>query len=70
MDGDVDKAKRYREHAAEIRKIADGISDGNTQRILISIAAEYERLAMLLDGSDSPNFDVTGRDLAAFKKPP
>jgi len=65
MDGDVDKAKRYREHAAEIRKIAAGIGDGNTQRILISLAAEYERLAMLLDGSDAPD-----RALAAFKKPP
>ena len=65
MDGDVDKAKRYREHAAEVRKIADGIGDGNTQRILISLAVEYERLALLLEGGDAPD-----RDLAAFKKPP
>jgi len=65
MDGDVDKARRYREHATEIRKIADGIGARNTQRILISVAAEYERLALLLDGRDYPN-----RDLAAFKKPP
>ena len=65
MDGDVDKARRYREHAAELRKIADGIGDRNTQRILISVAAEYEHLALLLDGRESP-----GRDLAAFTKPP
>ena len=65
MDGDVEKAKRYRERAAEILKIADDLSDRNTQRILISIAAEYERLAVLLGGRDSPD-----RDIAAFKKPP
>ena len=65
MHGDVDKAKRYREHAAELRKVADGIGDRNTQRILISVAAEYEHLARLLDGSDYPD-----RDPAAFKKPP
>lgn len=65
MDGDVEKAKRYRERASEIRKIADDISDRNTQRILISIAAEYERLALLLGGCDLPD-----RDIAAFKKPP
>jgi len=65
MNGDVEKAKRYREHAGEIRKIADELSDRNTQRILISLAAEYERLALLLDGRDCPD-----RDLAAFKKPP
>jgi len=64
MDGDVDKARRYREHATELRTIADGIDDRNTQRILISVAAEYERLALLLDGRYSPD-----RDLAALKKP-
>jgi hypothetical protein len=64
MFGDGEKAQRYREHAAELRKIAAAITDGNTQRLLISLAEEYERLAALQDGRDDLD-----RNLAAFKKP-
>jgi hypothetical protein len=64
MFGDGEKAQRYREHAAGLRKIAAAITGGNTQRLLISLAEEYERLAALQDGRDDLD-----RNLAAFKKP-
>ena len=64
MFGDGERAQRYREHAAELRKIADAMTDGHTQRILLSLAVEYELLANLQDGRDEPN-----RAVAAFKAP-
>ena len=62
------KAKRYRERAAGLRRIADDMPRGNMQRIVLSLAYEYDRLARLLEeGGDAPDdaMDV----LAAFKKP-
>jgi len=64
MFGDGERARSYRERALELRKIADAITDGNTQRILLSLAVEYELLASLQEGRD----DVDGK-LAAFKEP-
>ena len=64
MFGDFDKAERYREHAAELRKIADAMPDSNAQRTIYSLAAEYDRLAGLVDGRQEQD-----RGLAALKKP-
>jgi len=64
MFGDGERAQRYREHAAELRKIAVTIADGNTQRILLSLAVEYELLASLQESRDGLD-----RGLAAFKEP-
>jgi len=52
MAGDAEKAARYRERAEGLRKIAADLPSGNTQRMLIGIAREYERLARLVDEGD------------------
>lgn len=67
MGGDVAKAKRYRQRAEDLRKIAEGMPDSNTQRIILGIALEYERLARLLDVHDFG--DAPTSALAALKKP-
>ena len=68
MDGDAAKAKRYRHRAEELRKIANGLVTGNTQRMILGLALEYDRLAGLLDESDARVVDPTS-PLAALKKP-
>ena len=67
MGGDAAKAKRYRERAEELRKIANGLVTGNMQRMILGLALEYDRLAGLLDESDASD-DPTSA-LAALKKP-
>ena len=68
MDGDRTKSKRYRERAEGLRKIAESLPSGNTQRIILSLALEYERLARLLDEGGGIGEDPMGL-LAALKKP-
>ena len=70
MGGDAGKARRYRERAEELRKIANGLVTGNVQRMILGLALEYERLARLLDEAD-PNDDPGNRlaALNALKKP-
>lgn len=67
MVGDVHKAKRYRERAAGLRKIAGDLPSGNTQRMIVGIAMEYERLAGLLDQRTLA--DNATSAVAALKKP-
>jgi hypothetical protein len=67
MDSDVGKAERYRERAAGLRKIADALPPGNTQRMILGVAMEYERLADMIDHRDVPA-DPTSV-VAALKKP-
>jgi hypothetical protein len=69
MDGDAAKAKRYRVRAGELRKIADGLVTGNTQRMILGLALEYDRLAGLLDESDARVIVDPTSPLAALKKP-
>ena len=65
--GDPLKAKRYRERAESLSKIADALPAGNTQRMLLGIAMEYERLARLLD--ENMPADDAANAVAALKKP-
>ena len=61
------KPKRYRERAEGLRKIAASLPENHSQRMLLSIALEYEQLARLLE--EDP---VDGDPVAAFaalKKP-
>ena len=67
MDGDATKARRYRARAEGLRSIAEDLPSGNAQRIILSLAVEYDRLAGLLDESDASD-DPTSA-LAALKKP-
>jgi len=68
MHGDAAKAKRYRERAEGLRKIAEDMPSGSMQRIILSIALEYERLARLLGEGGGAGRDPRGL-LAALKKP-
>jgi hypothetical protein len=49
VDNEISTAERYRNRAKEIRMISEGMQDGNTKRILISIADDYDRMARSLD---------------------
>jgi hypothetical protein len=49
VDNEISTAERYRNRAEEIRMISEGMQDGNTKRILVSIADDYERMARSLD---------------------
>ena len=67
MGRDLDRARRYRERAEGLRAIAADLPGGNAQRLVISIALEYERLAGLLEGGDPA--DDPASVLAALKRP-
>ena len=49
MAGDDEKAKRYRKRAAEARADAESMTMRVAQRMLLEVAANYERLANTLD---------------------
>lgn len=68
MDTDATKAKRYRERAEGLRNIAKDLPAGNAQRIILSLAVEYERLARLLEEGGGVGDDPMGL-LAALRKP-
>ena len=67
MGRDLERAKRYRERADGLRAIAADLPSGNAQRLVISIALEYERLAGLLEAGDPA--DDPQSVLAALKRP-
>jgi hypothetical protein len=49
MDGDLEKAKSYRERAEAARTIAAGTKDGPSREILLNVAMDYERMAKSRD---------------------
>jgi len=51
MDGDASSAKRYRARAAEVRGAAEKMTSLETREMLLSIAANYERLASRIEAS-------------------
>ena len=67
MDGNVARAKRYRERAEGLRAIAQDMPSSNMQRLIIGIALEYERLARLLEEADPADDPIS--ILAALKRP-
>jgi hypothetical protein len=67
MGRDLERAKRYRERADGLRAIASDLPGGNAQRLVLSIALEYERLAGLLEAGDPA--DDPHSMLAALKRP-
>jgi len=61
MDGDRSLVERYRERAAEIRKLIDGLSGSEARDLLIQIAANYDGLSeseRVLDQSNRPYTDT------------
>ncbi len=45
MGYELDAAKRYREHAEQLRVIADSDGHERTRQTLLKIASEYEQMA-------------------------
>jgi hypothetical protein len=62
VDADARTAKRYHQRAEEVRVIADGMTDPTNRKVLLAIAADYERMAFSME-----RIDQTDRNLAAFK---
>jgi len=64
MDGDQDTAARYRRRAHEVRAIAAQMMDRETTDLLLSIAEDYDRLAVTMEGiakSDIERADKVNR---------
>jgi hypothetical protein len=68
MDEDAKRAERYRERAVALRKIAEDMPPDNVQRMILSLAQEYDRLGRLLDQGGGLRDDPIGF-IAALKKP-
>jgi hypothetical protein len=45
MGAELEAAKRYREHAEELRVIAESSKDNVTRKTLLGVAEDYERMA-------------------------
>jgi hypothetical protein len=48
MDGDEQIAARYRKRAAEVRAIAETLTDEKARKTLIAVAGDYEQMARAL----------------------
>lgn len=49
MDGHGEKAFLYRQRAEELRVMADDVKDRRTREVLLRLAHDYERLAVMQD---------------------
>lgn len=54
MDEAPPTAAEYRERAERVRRLADMTLDGDTRRLLLEIAASYERLATISERGGLP----------------
>ena len=50
MEGDTEKAARYRERGIEIRKIAQHMMEPAVRKTLLQVAEDYDEMARTLDG--------------------
>jgi hypothetical protein len=55
MSYDIETARRYREHAARLRRMAAGDEDPKTREKLMQIAQDYERMAQAREGTEVNN---------------
>lgn len=55
MSDETETAGRYRQHAAQLRFIADADRGRKTSETLKGIAQDYELMAQVFDGIDSTN---------------
>jgi hypothetical protein len=49
MDGDAELAARYLKRAAELRRIAETITDEQDNKVLNAVAIDYEQMAQALN---------------------
>jgi hypothetical protein len=60
MNGDRSLVERYRDRAAEIRKVIDGLPASEARDLLFVIASYYDRLTTsgrILDQANRPHTD-------------
>ena len=55
MSYEAKSSKRYRDHAEELRAMANGDEHEKTREALLDIAADYERIAASLEAIDKSN---------------
>ena len=63
MSYETDAAKRYKDHAEELRVIAHDSMHEKTRRTLLAIARDYEEMAVTL-------LDIEHTNLSAKKRRP
>ena len=61
MERNTIRAGRYREMAAEIRFIAEDVRGDEWRRLLLKVAADYNRLALHFEATDSTVKDAAPR---------
>jgi hypothetical protein len=59
MAANESKAQRYLQRAEGLRKIAEDLPAGNTQRMILGIAREYDRLAREFEQRESQYQDTS-----------
>jgi hypothetical protein len=55
MSYDIETARRYREHAARLRRVAAADEDPKTRETLMQIAQDYENMAQVREGTEISN---------------
>jgi hypothetical protein len=63
MSAGSEKAKRYREHAEELRVIAESSRDKTTRKTLLGVADDYERMASVREAIERSGDMVIGEIL-------
>lgn len=55
MSYELDTARRYRNHAEELRTIAEAEGTHSTKAALLNVADDYDRMAKDLEAIDAAN---------------
>jgi hypothetical protein len=67
---DLDMAIRYRQHAGELRVVAERSPSADIRAILLKMAANYEQMADRLEAVDSTNKTMAKRLERTAPRPP
>ena len=68
MSNDMETARRYREHAARLRRMAAGHEDPKGREALMQIAQDYERMAQAREGNKVNNVTPLNAGTANHKR--
>ena len=55
MTYELETARRYRDHAEELRAIAEGDRNNETREMLLKVALDYDRMARSMEAIDDTN---------------
>jgi hypothetical protein len=68
MNYDIETARRYRMHAARLRRTATDEDDPRTRETLMQIAQDYERMAQGREGTEGNNVTYLSAGTANHKR--